>query len=59
MSSPQQGVFELPQKLRICIDNDALEIAARHYATAIPFLDKYGDAAAFKGIKTDCESLAE
>lgn len=54
-----QGVFDLPSKLRICVDNDALEIAVQHYTTAIPFLRKYGEAVAFSGIKSECDELVQ
>lgn len=37
-----QAVFDLPRKLRVALDNDALEIAVQQYAAAAPVLKKYG-----------------
>ena len=50
-----QAVFDLPQRLRTCIDRNAIALAVRYYARAAPLLDKYGEEGAFVGVKEEAE----
>ena len=37
-----QAVFDLPKRLRVAIDQGALELAVNSYADAAPLLKQYG-----------------
>ena len=37
-----QAVFNLPKRLKVAIDNGALELAVNSYADAAPLLKRYG-----------------
>jgi hypothetical protein len=38
-----QAVFDLPKRLRVCLDQNAVALAVKYYAAAAPLLDKAGN----------------
>ena len=55
-----QAVFDLPKRLRVCLDQNAVALAVKYYAAAAPLLDKYGEEGAFIGVKEEADAcLAE
>ena len=51
-----QAVFDLPQRLRVCVEQNALALAVKYYAGAAPLLDKYGEEGAFVGVKEEADA---
>jgi len=51
-----QAVFDLPQRLRVCIAQNAVGLAVKYYAGAAPLLAKYGEEGAFAGVKEEVDA---
>ena len=56
--SKLQAVFELPRKMRTCLDRGAVALAVRYYAAAAPLLRKYGDEGAFASTRREADAAA-
>ena len=56
--SKLQAVFELPRKMRTCLDRGAVALAVRYYAAAAPLLRKYGDEGAFAAARREADAAA-
>lgn len=53
-----QVVFDLPTKLRVCLEQDALAMAVSYHAGAAPILKKYGNDA-LAAIATEVDAAME
>uniref|UniRef100_A0A061QG84 Vacuolar protein sorting-associated protein 51 homolog n=1 Tax=Tetraselmis sp. GSL018 TaxID=582737 RepID=A0A061QG84_9CHLO len=53
-----QAMFNLPRKLRAALDNDALEVAVEHYASARPVLERFGQQGAFRSVAAETTELS-
>lgn len=52
-----QFLFELPSRLKKCIEFKQFDIAVRYYIKARDVLNKYKHMASFQGIHSDCEAI--
>ena len=53
-----QAAFDLPGRLRACVETNALASGVEYYVAARPLLVKYGDEGAFVGIKRESDAVA-
>lgn len=54
-----QIVFDLPKKMKVALEVDALDTAVSYYSDALPLLKKYGHRGAFRGVVADSDVLAK
>ncbi|KAJ3014087.1 Vacuolar protein sorting-associated protein 51 [Thoreauomyces humboldtii] len=52
-------VFELPTRLRQCVDRQQYGQAVRHYARVAGLLDRYKHLAAFRTITDECSAIVD
>ena len=52
-----QFLFELPSRLKKCIEFKQYDIAVRYYIKARDVLNKYKHMTSFQGIHSDCEAI--
>lgn len=54
-----QFIFELPNRLQLCLSKGKYSQAVRYYSKASRMLNHYKHMAAFKGIERDCHCIME
>lgn len=54
-----QFIFELPNRLQLCLNKGKYSQAVKYYSKASRLLDHYKHMAAFKGIERDCHCIME
>jgi len=52
-----QFLFELPSKLKDCIENEDYALGVKYYVRAQKVLDQYEHMPSFNGIKSDCDEI--
>ncbi|XP_046444096.1 vacuolar protein sorting-associated protein 51 homolog isoform X3 [Daphnia pulex] len=54
-----QFLFDLPNKLKTCVEEKNYSLAVKYYAKSEQVLQDFGDHPSFSGIQSDCKEIVE